>query len=106
MGYVFASAVHCAVVLASCATVTKTTPIDQRANTHRVMFLCSIILGRYRLPMVRSALRSLWVLVCCSFEATGGVDYHAGPTAFVPGSQYWAVDREGLGMGEERLDPP
>ena len=39
-------------------------------------------------------------------EATGGVDYHAGPTAFVPGSQYWAVDREGLGMGEERLDPP
>ena len=40
------------------------------------------------------------------FYYPGPVALADGPTAFVPGSQYWAVDREGLGMGEERLDPP
>ena len=28
-----------------------------------------------------------------------------GPTCFLPGTQYLALDREGLGQGEERLDP-
>ena len=40
------------------------------------------------------------------FYYPGPVSLAEGPTAFVPGSPYWAVDREGLGMGEERLIPP
>jgi|EP01047_Picozoa_sp_COSAG01_P053691 hypothetical protein len=40
------------------------------------------------------------------FYYPGPVSESDGPTAFIPGSTYWSVDRAGLGMGEERLDPP
>ena len=39
------------------------------------------------------------------FYYPGKVGPNDGPTCFLPGTQYLAVDREGLGQGEERLDP-
>ena len=42
----------------------------------------------------------------CVCADPGPVSAADGPTAFIPGSTYWGVDRAGLGMGEERLDPP
>ena len=39
------------------------------------------------------------------FYYPGKVGPGDGPTCFLPGTQYLALDREGLGQGEERLDP-
>jgi hypothetical protein len=39
------------------------------------------------------------------FYYPGKVGPNDGPTCFLPGTQYLALDREGLGQGEERLDP-
>ena len=39
------------------------------------------------------------------FYYPGKVGPGDGPTCFLPGTQYFALDREGLGQGEERLDP-
>ena len=38
------------------------------------------------------------------FYYPGKVGPDDGPTCFLPGTQYFALDREGLGQGEERLD--
>lgn len=39
------------------------------------------------------------------FYYPGPVKAEDGATCFLPGTQYLALDREGLGQGEERLDP-
>jgi hypothetical protein len=38
------------------------------------------------------------------FYYPGKVGENDGPTCFLPGTNYLALDREGLGQGEERLD--